>query len=86
MRLLTLLGASLAATLTLSQVAIADTASRIACLPTAGVSEEPYYVDCASEPGVDCTCKEGFTAFDPSIEDDATGTGGRPQPISASPG
>jgi hypothetical protein len=84
---MTLFGAAIATTLALSHVASADYVSRIACLPTAGVSEEPYWVDCESQPGADCTCKEGFTAFNPPAEgEDTTGTGGQPQPVSASPG
>ena len=82
MRLSTLLGASFASMLVFSQAATADEVSRIACMPVAGVSEEPYFVDCESQPDVECTCREGFTAIDPSMDDGA----GRAQPVSASPG
>lgn len=82
------LGATLAATLSFAHVASADDyVSRIACLPTANVSAEPYWVDCESQPNANCTCGEGFTAFNPAdVGDDASGAGGRPQPVSASPG
>lgn len=90
MKMLSLFGATVAATLALSGVASAEYVSRIACVPNANVSEGPYWVDCQSSdgtetPSADCSCKEGFTAFNPSVED-TTGSGERPQPISASPG
>lgn len=87
MRVLAFFGATIAATLTFSHVANADYVSRIACLPTANVSAEPYWIDCKSQPGATCTCEEGFTAFNPADEGgDTAGAGGRPQPVSASPG
>ncbi len=87
MRLLALFGATMASALTLSHGASADYVARIACLPTASVSAEPYWIDCESEPSATCTCEEGFTAFNPAdTGDDVTGDGGRPQPVSASPG
>lgn len=88
MRRITLLGATIAATMAFSHVASADYVPRIACLPTVNISEGPYWVDCGSQPGGNCSCKEGFAAFNPlKIESgNTTASGGRPQPISASPG
>lgn len=87
MRVSAFLGATLAATLSFSHVASADYVSRLACLPTANVAAEPYWIDCESQPDATCTCEEGFTAFNPSDTGDGTTTGdGRPQPVSASPG
>lgn len=85
MRPSTFLGTALAAMLSFAHVASAEDVSRIACLPTANVSAEPYWVDCESQTDGNCTCGEGFTAFNPANGDDTT-AGGRPQPISASPG
>ncbi len=86
MKSLALFGATIAAVVTFSHIANADYVSRIACLPTANVSEEPYWIDCESHPNATCTCDEGFTAFNPSIDDDTTGSVTQPQPVSASPG
>ena len=93
MRLPMLFGATVGAMLALSSIASAQYVPRIACLPTAGGSGGPYWTDCQSPgqgngPVANCTCKEGFTAFNPvTIQDGGSSAGGgRPQPISASPG